>query len=255
MSGKEDKFSDLVNLIAFLRSPEGCPWDRKQTHKSILNNLLEEAYEVFEAIEKNDYEKLKEELGDLLLQVIFQAQMASEKRKFDIDLIIQELIQKLKDRHPHVFKTKQKLSVQKVLHNWEKIKLAQNKDKKIMEGLPKSLPSLLRAYRAQEKIARLGFDWENCKQAYQKIEEELNELKHSFALKNNKKTEEELGDLLFALVSFARHKRLNPELALRKAIDKFIKRYQSLEKSLASQNRTLRDLTYKEILVYWHKTK
>ena len=267
MSDRPDKFKELVDLLAYLRSPNGCPWDRKQTHTSILPNLIEETYEVVEAIQKKDNTKLKEELGDLLLQVLFHAQMESEwlhhgqlnvdqKKKFDIYDVIQNLILKLRTRHPHVFKKKESLTSKQVLQNWEKIKLSQKKEShSALSGLPQHLPALVKAYRMQEKISRLGFEWSRKEEILAKIEEELKELKQSLKAKNSKKTEEELGDLLLILVTLSRKLKKDPELALRRAIDKFANRFSRMEKEVSRRGKKISDLSLKELERLWKKIK
>jgi tetrapyrrole methylase family protein / MazG family protein len=245
---KPKRFEDLVNLIALLRAPGGCPWDRKQTHRSILPNLIEETYELVESIEKNNLSEIKEELGDLLLQVVFHAQMEAEKKNFDISDVITQIHDKIVLRHPHVFKKKTKLSTEKVLQNWEKIKLSQKKEShSALSGLPKHLPALVKAYRMQEKISRLGFEWSKKEEVLAKIEEELKELKMSLKNKNSKKIEEELGDLFLILVTLARKLKKDPELALRRAIDQFIVRFSKMEKITIRKNRKLSDLSTKEM--------
>src|SRR4030066_1823661 len=178
MKAKPKRFEDLVNLIALLRAPGGCPWDRKQTHRSILPNLIEETYELVESIEKNRLEEIKEELGDLLLHVVLYAQMDAEKKNFDISDVITQIHDKIVLRHPHVFKKKAKHSAEKVLQNWEKIKLSHKpgNNNSTFSGLPKNLPALVKAYRVQEKSARLGFAWQNPEQIIGKLREELDEL-------------------------------------------------------------------------------
>ncbi len=275
MSGRPDKFKELVDLLAYLRSPNGCPWDRKQTHTSILPNLIEETYEVVEAIQKKDNSKLKEELGDLLLQVLFHAQMeaewlplrdpveghhgqlnADQKKKFDIYDVIENLILKLKTRHPHVFKKKESLTSKQVLQNWEKIKLSQKKEKSsALSGLPKHLPALVKAYRMQEKISRLGFEWSKKEEILAKVEGELQELKQSLKSKNSKKTEEELGDLFLILVTLSRKLRKDPELALRRAIDKFANRFSRMEKEVSRRGKKISGLSLSELERLWQKIK
>ncbi|OGC79077.1 MAG: nucleoside triphosphate pyrophosphohydrolase [candidate division Zixibacteria bacterium RBG_16_40_9] len=267
MKHRSNNFKDLVNLLAYLRSPNGCPWDKKQTHTSILPNLIEETYEVVEAIRKKDNTKLKEELGDLLLQVLFHAQMEAEwlhhgqlnvdqKKKFDIYDVIENLILKLKTRHPHVFKKKVNLTSKQVLQNWEKIKLSQKKEShSALSGLPKHLPALVKAYRMQEKISRLGFEWSKKEEILSKIEEEFKELKRSLRNKNSKKTEEELGDLFLILVTLSRKLKKDPELVLRKAIDKFVLRFSRMEKEVLKKGKKISDLNLTELERLWQKIK
>ena len=256
MKAHRNNFRELVDLLAYLRSPNGCPWDRKQTHTSILPNLIEETYEVVEAIQKKDNSKLKEELGDLLLQVLFHAQMEAERNKYNIYDVIQNLMVKLTVRHPHVFKKKESLTSKQVLQNWEKIKLSQKKEKpSALSGLPQHLPALVKAYRMQEKISRLGFEWSKKEEILAKVEEELKELKQSLKLKNPKKTEEELGDLFLILVTLSRKLKKDPELALRRAIDKFIKRFSKMEKEVSRRGKKISDLNLKELERLWKKIK
>jgi len=247
----------LVNLIALLRAPGGCPWDRKQTHRSILPNLIEETYELVESIEKRNLSEIKEELGDLLLQVVFHAQMEAEKNNFDISDVITQIHDKIVLRHPHVFKKKTKLSTEKVLQNWEKIKLAHKKgnNNSTFSGLPKHLPALVKAYRVQEKSARLGFAWQNPEQIVSKLREELEELQRDLKSKKRPRTEQELGDLFLALVSLSWWFKKDPEAILRNSVDKFIRRFQRLEKALHRQNKRLSDLPPRELERLWRKIK
>ncbi len=256
MKPRTNNFKELVDLLAYLRSPQGCPWDKKQTHTSILPNLIEETYEVAEAIQKKDNSKLKEELGDLLLQVLFHAQMEAEKKNYDINEIIKNLSQKLIARHPHVFKKKANLTSKQVLQNWEKIKLSQKKEShSALSGLPKHLPSLVKAYRMQEKISRLGFEWSKKEEILNKIDEELKELKKSLRYRNSKKIEEELGDLFLILVTLARKLKKDPELVLRRAIDKFVLRFSKMEKEVSKRGKKISDLSLIELERMWGKVK
>ncbi len=256
MKPRTNNFKELVDLLAYLRSPQGCPWDKKQTHTSILPNLIEETYEVAEAIQKKDNSKLKEELGDLLLQVLFHAQMEAEKRKYDVYDIIEQLTYKLKLRHPHVFKKRVNLTSNQVLQNWEKIKLSQKKEShSALSGLPKHLPALVKAYRVQEKISRLGFEWSKKEEILAKVEEELKELKKSLRDRNSKKIEEELGDLFLILVTLSRKLKKDPELVLRRAIDKFVLRFSKMEKEVLKKGKRISDLKLAELERLWEKIK
>lgn len=250
-------FSELVKIMEKLRSSNGCPWDKAQTHLSLLPYLIEEAYEVLDSLEAKDYQKFKEELGDLLLQIIFHSQIAKERKKFDIDDVIIHLTQKLKQRHPHVFKKRKKLTPQEVINNWEHIKI-KTENRSVLSGLPKDLPALLKAYRVGEKVARFGFDWEKAQDIFEKIEEELNELKEVFLSRKDKKkklTEQEMGDILFCLVNLSRHLKINPEFALRKTISKFIKRFNYIEKELSQKGKPLHKATLKEMDLLWEEAK
>lgn len=257
MKTKKKTFDDLVKLIALLRAPGGCPWDRKQTHRSILLNLIEETYELVESIENNRLEEMKEELGDLLLQVIFHSQMEAEKKNFDIGDVITQIHDKIVLRHPHVFKKKAKLSTEKVLQNWEKIKLTHKKgdNHSTFSGLPKHLPALVKAYRVQEKSARLGFKWQSPEQIIGKLKEELREIERNLSAKKKARVPQELGDLFLALVSLSWWFRKDPETILRKSVDKFIKRFQSLEQRVRRQNKKISELSPKQLQLLWNKLK
>src|SRR3989337_837213 len=257
MKSPQRKFEDLVQLIALLRAPGGCPWDRKQTHRSILPNLIEETYELVESIEKNRLEEIKEELGDLLLQVVFHAQMEAQKKNFDITDVITHIHDKIVFRHPHVFKKKTKLTAEKVLQNWEKIKLSHKKgdNHSTFSGLPKHLPALVKAYRVQEKSARLGFAWQNPQQIVKKLKEELNELQKDLKNRKKAKIEQELGDLFLALVSLSWWFKKDPETILRRSVEKFINRFQKLEKFAAHQKKQLGELSSVEVSKVWERAK
>ena len=246
-----NNLSKLINIVKTLRAPNGCDWDREQTHKSLVPYLLEETYEVIEAINENNYESLKEELGDLLLHVIFQAELASEKNKFNIEDSIININKKLINRHPHVFNDNKDKSYTK--GNWELTKQKEKKRTSVLEGVPKSLPKLLKARRIQEKAAVVGFDWNDLNQVIAKVEEELNELKE--AIKINKGKEEELGDLLFTIVNLSRHLDIDPENSLNNAINKFSIRFNKIEKRLSIKNIKMETLTLEELDKFWNKVK
>jgi len=256
---KKDNFPDLIRLMSELRSKKGCPWDREQTHKSLLPYLIEEAYEVLDTIEMGDDERLKEELGDLLLQIVFHAQIAKERRKFDIYEVIGHLIDKLKARHPHVFGKKKATSSEEVLKNWEHIKLSTIgvKNRSVLSGIPRHLPALLKAYRVQEKVARFDFDWKSAEEVFPKIEEEIAELKRASRKKRIKQTEieEEMGDILFSWVNLCRHLSINPEFALRKTIDKFVKRFNYVEKQLKRKKIPLKKAGLPLLDSLWEEAK
>jgi len=246
-----NNLSKLISIVKTLRAPNGCDWDREQTHKSLIPYLLEETYEVIEAINENNYESLKEELGDLLLHIIFQAELANEKNKFNIEDSIININKKLVDRHPHVFNNNKDESYTK--GNWELTKQKEKKRTSVLEGVPKSLPKLLKARRIQEKAAVVGFDWDDLNQVIAKVEEELNELKE--AIKINKGKEEELGDLLFAIVNLSRHLDIDPENSLNKAINKFSIRFNKIEKKLSIKNIKMESLTLEELDKFWNQVK
>jgi tetrapyrrole methylase family protein/MazG family protein len=253
----KDNFGDLIKLMSKLRSKHGCPWDRAQTHKSLLPYLIEESYEVLDTIEAKNDQKLKEELGDLLLQIIFHAQIAKERKKFDVYDVIENLLQKLIERHPHVFKDKRKLAPQEVLKNWEHIKLvaSRDKNKSVLSGLPRHLPALLKAYRVQEKVARFHFDWERTDEIFLKLEEEIKELKTAHKKRKKEDMEEEFGDILFSWVNLCRHLEVNPEFALRKTIDKFVKRFNYMERCLKQEKIPLQKAGLPLLDSLWEEAK
>ncbi|MBD3298437.1 MAG: nucleoside triphosphate pyrophosphohydrolase [candidate division Zixibacteria bacterium] len=252
-------FDDLVAIMRRLRAPGGCPWDRKQNHRSLLPYLIEETYEVADSIERQNMVDLEEELGDLLLQIVFHAQLAAERKRFGVDGVIDRISRKLIARHPHVFKTKQQLTADEVLGNWERIKLNESngtaKKKGVLDGLPRSLPALLRAYRMQEKTSRFGFDWDRPEDVLDKVEEEITELRQSLTKRRKGEIEHEMGDLLFALVNLARHLKVDPETALSKTNRRFTRRFAYIEQQLAKDNRSLNDATLDEMDRLWETAK
>ncbi|MFH1892910.1 MAG: nucleoside triphosphate pyrophosphohydrolase [Candidatus Zixiibacteriota bacterium] len=253
-------FYELVDIMKKLRGPEGCPWDIEQTHKSLIPYLLEETYEVIERIEEADPVKLKEELGDLLLQIVFHAQIASDEGEFDIEDISKAISDKLVRRHPHVFEKKADITPEQVTINWEHIKLEKDEPRdgernSVLSGVPKSLPALLRAYRVQEKAARFGFDWEKVEDIIVKLDEETVELKSELADKNESGIIEELGDLLFTVVNVARFLKIDPERALNRITNKFKTRFEYIETRLAESDRTVADATLAEMDKLWDESK
>ncbi|PJA27334.1 MAG: nucleoside triphosphate pyrophosphohydrolase [candidate division Zixibacteria bacterium CG_4_9_14_3_um_filter_46_8] len=253
-----ETFDKLIQIMAQLRSPNGCPWDIKQTHKSLKPYLIEEAHEVLEAIDGQDPSKLKEELGDLLLHVVFHAQIAKDESNFDINEVIEAIIGKLIERHPHVFgEMAQKLSAEQVLANWENIKAETSKEKDyyVLKGIPASMPALLKAYRIQEKVARFGFDWSQPIDILDKLEEERLELKEAMVGADGEKLEEELGDLLFTIVNLCRHYKIEPEAALNSTCNKFRARFKLMEDYLREDQIRLGSIEIKELDEYWEKAK
>ncbi len=218
-------FVEFIEIVERLRGENGCPWDRAQTHKSMEKNLIEEAYEVIEAIENEEFSKLKEELGDVLLQVAFHAQMAKEEGKFDIEDVINTISRKLVYRHPHVFGNVKVTGVEDVLKNWEALKKKEKEAKSVLEGVPKHLPALIKAYRVGEKVAQEKLDWDTLEDVFLKLDEEIKELKCA----ETKNREEELGDVLFTIVNIARKEDIDPDRALNRAIEKFINRVKKAE--------------------------
>ncbi|MEX2090102.1 MAG: nucleoside triphosphate pyrophosphohydrolase, partial [Bacteroidota bacterium] len=230
---KTDKlFLEYMAVVRRLRKE--CPWDREQTHQSIRQSLIEEAYEVVEAIDENDLGELKKELGDLLLHVALHAVMAEEKKAFDMDAVLQSSMEKLIRRHPHVFGGIAVENAREVKVNWEKIKMSEGRNS-LMEGVPKELPSLLRAHRLQEKASKVGFDWKEKGPVWEKVREEIDELQQAEHNGRVDETEEEFGDLLFALVNYSRFLNINPENALRRSTEKFIRRFRALEQELVGR--------------------
>ncbi len=253
------RFDDLVSIMTRLRGPGGCPWDRKQNHQSLLPYLLEETYEVADSIHRRDMDELCTELGDLLLQVIFHAQLARERKRFTIDDVVDRICRKLIGRHPHVFGQRRRLSARQVLGNWEKIKLAEpgngGKTRGVLDGVPRALPALLRAFRVQEKTSRVGFDWDNPTGVLDKVNEEVDELRRSLRSHRKTEIENELGDLLFALVNLARHLHIDPESALSKTNQRFIRRFGYIEKNLPKTGKRLGEATLSEMDQLWEKAK
>jgi tetrapyrrole methylase family protein/MazG family protein len=254
-----DLFGELVQIMARLRGENGCPWDREQTHASIKPYLLEETYEVLESIDENDPAKLEEELGDLALQVVFHAQMADEAGLFTIADVLRGINEKLRRRHPHIFGDVKADTAQEVLFNWEQIKKLEREKAQgrasLLDGVPRELPALLRAHRLQEKASRVGFDWNEARQVFQKVEEELAELRAAMESEQPDRMEAELGDLLFSLVNLGRFIAVNPEDALRKTIARFIARFQYIEEELARRGTAPGQVTLDEMDALWDEAK
>jgi tetrapyrrole methylase family protein / MazG family protein len=257
MATKTKNLSRLLKIMARLRGPGGCPWDREQTHQSIRHNLIEECYEAIDALDEKKMDAFRDELGDLLLQVVFHAQMASEGGTFDFDAVAKSISDKLVHRHPHVFGNAQARNSAEVLQQWEAIKKSEKKATSIVhvEDLPKHLPALLKADKVQRKVARVGFDWKRVDDVIAKVEEEVREVKRALASKKRKHVEEEVGDLLFAVVNLARFKDLQAEELLNRSTTKFIKRFQQIEKAVHVSGRRLEDCTLKELDALWESAK
>ncbi|NIN92935.1 nucleoside triphosphate pyrophosphohydrolase [bacterium] len=252
MKKAQRKFEELVKIMATLRSSNGCPWDREQDHSSLKPYLVEEVYEAIDAIDRGDYTHLKEELGDILLQIVFHAQIASEEKYFNIDNVISGIISKLERRHPHVFSTAEASTAEQVRIRWEEIKKEEKGREGTLDGVSQALPSLLFARGVQEKAAKVGFDWEDPHQVVEKVEEEIEELK---TLKNRQKITEEIGDLLFSIVNLTRHLKVDPELSLRSAAKKFIKRFNHMENLAAEQGKRIEEFTLQEKDKLWEEAK
>ena len=240
-----------------LRSDKGCPWDREQTHESLRPYLIEEAYEVLDAIDAKDDNELKIELGDLLLQVVFHAQLAHEEGLFSIDDVSSAVSEKLIRRHPHVFGDAKADTSDQVLTNWEKIKQSEKGPgkKSVLDGLPSHLPALLKAFRIQEKVARVNFDWQDIKAVFGKIREEISELEEAHDSTDQAAQEEEFGDLLFSLVNLARHLKVTPEDALRFTNEKFIRRFNYIEEKMSLTGESMDDATLEQLDLLWDEAK
>ena len=254
MTKTGEKFEQLVEIMKKLRSADGCPWDREQSYKDIAAHTIEEAHEVADAISRENFKDLEEELGDLLLQVVFHSQMASEEKKFTIDEVIDGIHSKLIRRHPHVFGEKKVDGSKQVIEQWEKIKQDEGKIS-LLSGVPKSLPALLKAFRVGEKTSRVGFDWPNAEGILAKIEEESHEL-HEESKKGDKKgIREEYGDLLFTLANLGRFLKVDPEGALSEATLKFTKRFNWMESELKNKKIKMQDLSLDEWDIFWKQSK
>ena len=241
-----NKFNKLIEIVKKLRSPNGCDWDKEQTHQSLIPYLLEETHEVIEAIENKDYDALKEELGDLILHVIFQADLASDKNEFSVDDLLSGINKKLINRHPHIFSNNSDGSYKK--RSWEATKKKEKNRDSVLDGVPKSLPALLLSRRIQEKAAGVGFDWDNNNQVLDKVDEEVSELKESMI--KNEGIDEELGDVLFSLVNLSRHLDIDPELSLKRSTEKFMNRFKAIEKEV-----DIEKLSLEELDAIWNRNK
>lgn len=253
MEEKLKAFERLLIIMDELR--EKCPWDKKQTLESLRHLTIEETYELADAILDNDLPNIKKELGDVLLHIVFYARIASETKEFDIADVINSLCEKLISRHPHIYGDVKVENEQDVKENWEKLKLKEG-NKSVLGGVPKSLPSLIKASRIQEKARAVGFDWDKPEQVWDKVQEEIGELKHEIDSNASKeKIEGEFGDVLFSLINYARFVDINAEDALERTNKKFIKRFQYLEAEAAKIGKPLSEMTLAEMDVYWNKAK
>jgi len=256
LNSQTSTFNRFCDIVAKLRAPGGCPWDREQTHESLLPALIEEAYEVAEAARAKDDAHFREELGDLLLLVLMHAEIAREDGRFNIDDVLREISDKLVRRHPHVFGTSNARDSGAVLKQWEAIKREEKKaDSHYLASLPKALPALVRAQKAQSKAARVNFDWTEVRDVIAKVEEELREMKEAIASKNRESTEDEIGDLLFSVVNLARKCKVDAESALQAATDKFVARFNRLEDELRAHGRKLGDVDLAEMDAIWNEIK
>jgi len=249
-----DEFARLVEIMAILRGEGGCPWDREQTHESLRPYLLEETYEVLETIDSGQWEQLPDELGDVLLQIVFHAQIAKEHGTFDIDVVARKINEKLIRRHPHIFDDAEARTAEEVKHRWEEIKLSEG-NKSVLHGVPTSQPALNRAFRVQEKAAGVGFEWTDIKGVWEKLGEEMDELRVASESADRRKIEDEIGDLLFSVVNLARFLGVNPEDALRGTIMKFVRRFQFVESEMAKASMTMNQKNLDVMDKFWEQAK
>lgn len=250
-------FERLLTILNTLR--EHCPWDRKQTMQSLRHLTIEEMYELTDAILDGDLPEIKKELGDLMMHLVFYARIAEEQGAFDIRDVLNSVCDKLIERHPHIYADIQVNNEEDVKQNWETIKLKEG-NRSVLSGVPKGLPSLVKAYRIQDKVRGVGFDWSDKKQVWEKVEEELNEFKFEFNIENTDdidvdKAEQEFGDLLFSLINYARHLNINPENALERTNKKFIRRFNHLENRSKENGQRLQDMSLEEMDIYWDEAK
>ncbi len=244
----------LIEIMEKLRIK--CPWDREQTRESIKPFLIEETYEVIEAIDEGEPEKLKEELGDLLFQIIFQCQIAKERGEFTIDDVMEHIASKMVSRHPHVFGDAEYKTAEEVLEQWEERKKEEGKQREsLLEGIPKELPALIKAHRVQSRAAKVGFDWKDISDVLEKLNEELREFREAIDKKNQEEIEDELGDIFFSLVNISRFVGVNPEDALRKTISKFISRFRHIEIKAKEMGKNLSEMTLEEMDKLWEEAK
>ena len=255
LNSKLSTFDRLCEIVAQLRASDGCPWDREQTHESLLPALIEEAYEVAGAVRAKDDANFREELGDLLLLIVMHAEIAQETGRFKIDSVIGDVTEKLIRRHPHVFGKSDARDSGAVLKQWESIKRAEKTGKHYLDGLPAALPALVRAQKAQSKAARVNFDWSELRDVIAKIEEETAETKSAIASQDRRAIEDEIGDLLFAVVNLARKCKLDAESALQTGTDKFVARFTRLEDELLAQGKRLGDVDLAELDQIWNRVK
>jgi len=247
-----EAFDRLLTIMDELR--EQCPWDKKQTLQSLRNLTIEETYELADAIVDNDLPGIKEELGDVMLHLVFYAKIGAEKKAFDITDVLNSVCDKLVNRHPHIYGDVTVADEEEVKLNWEKLKLKEGK-KSVLEGVPKSLPAMVKAYRIQEKVKQVGFEWETAEQVWEKVEEETEELKEAIAHESQDRIDAEFGDLMFSLINYARFIKSDPETALERTNKKFILRFQAMEAQALANNKPLTDMTLTEMDAIWNEVK
>jgi XTP/dITP diphosphohydrolase len=252
MNKADSAFERLVSIMDDLR--EKCPWDQKQTIQSLRQLTLEETYELTDAITENDWQAIKEELGDLLLHIVFYAKIGKEQNQFTIEEVISSICEKLIARHPHIYGDIKVNNEEDVKRNWEKLKLKEGK-KSVLSGVPKTLPALVKAMRLQEKAKQVGFEWENKDQVWQKVEEEVNELNEAISHNDQHKVEEEFGDVLFSLVNYARFLQVDAENALEITNKKFTHRFTQMEQAALSKGRNLNEMSLEEMDTIWNEIK
>jgi tetrapyrrole methylase family protein/MazG family protein len=248
-------FDRLLEIMETLRGPRGCPWDREQGRESLKPFLIEESYELLEALDEDNPGKIKEELGDLLFQIVFHSQIAKEKGQFDIRDVINGIVEKMVRRHPHVFADREFKTSDDVHSWWQAHKMQEKGQASVTEGVPGALPSLLRALSLQKRVSAVGFDWERIEDIFIKLDEEIDELKSAIDQKDRRDIEDELGDIFFVLVRVSGFVGVNPESALRKTIDRFIRRFRHIEKRASEQGRKPGDMTLQEMEVLWEESK
>lgn len=249
-------FDELVNIVAKLRAPDGCPWDREQTRESLRPFLVEEFYELIDALEADDPEGMKEELGDLLFQIVIQSQLSKEEGRFDINDVVRGISEKLVRRHPHVFGDKKVNTPEEVIERWQEYKKDEGKIyESAIGGVPRSLPALIRTSEIQKKATQVGFDWDRIEDVFAKLDEEIKELHEALGKKDQKEIEDELGDIFFVLVRISNFVGVNPEDALRKTINKFTQRFTHIENVASQQGRRLNDMKLAEMEALWNEAK
>jgi tetrapyrrole methylase family protein/MazG family protein len=254
----EGKLERLIDIMKILRSKDGCPWDREQTHESLKKYLIEETYEYLEVVDLKDKDRMCEELGDVLLQIVFHAQIASENGDFNIEDVINGVCDKMIHRHPHVFGDVSAETSSEVLKNWEEIKKKEKgtvNQTSVLKGVPVNLPALMRSYKVQQKAAQVGFDWDDTSFVFAKIREEIDELEAEYKKSDKAGMEEELGDVLFSVVNLSRFLKVHPELSLSQSTDKFIKRFEYVEKKAVESGKKLSDMTLREMDILWEESK
>ncbi|WP_313559068.1 nucleoside triphosphate pyrophosphohydrolase [Ruminiclostridium cellobioparum] len=252
------KLERLIDIMKLLRSGDGCPWDREQTHESLKKYLIEETYEYLEVVDLEDKARMCEELGDVLLQIVFHARIAEENGDFNIEDVINGVCDKMIHRHPHVFGDVTAETSSQVLKNWEEIKKKEKgvtNQTSVLQGVPRNLPALMRSYKVQQKAAQVGFDWTNPGDVFAKLREEIDELETEYNKQNKSGIDEEFGDVLFSAVNLSRFLKVHPELSLTQSTDKFIGRFEYIEKRAAEQGRTLNEMSLEEMEALWVEAK